>query len=144
MRTIRKSQLLIPLVAMTAVALAPAAALASTAGDRSPAVILNTSPLWADAQSYHACNVVNVTTLLINVSIEIIESDGAVLASSGSTAIGISAGNSTEISVGASYVGFARCRVTLYNAADTIRANLTVFHSLGSGNYQTYATSEAR
>jgi hypothetical protein len=67
-----------------------------------------------------------------------------VLASSGSTPITVLSGSSTEISAGASYVGFARCRVTTYNGPGTIRANLTVFHPNADGTYQTYAVSEAR
>jgi hypothetical protein len=135
-----KNQLSVPLLAMTGLVLAPAAAHAQVAGDISVAQVLNTSPLWADAQSYHACNVVNVTTSPVAVSIELITSAGAVLISAAPT---IAAGNSTEVSKFGGYSGFARCRVTLNDAPGTIRANLTVFHSLGGG-YQTYATSEAR
>jgi hypothetical protein len=142
MLTIRKSQLLIPLLAMTAVVSAPAATHASTAGDISTLQVLNTSPLWADAQSYHACNVVNVTTAAIGITVEMIESNGAVLASSAT--FSLAAGNSYELAVAPSYIGFARCRVSFYNAVGTIRANLTIFHPLGGGVYQTYATSEAR
>jgi hypothetical protein len=143
---IARNQLLIPLLAVTsiAIAIAPAAARASTPGDISPAQVLNTSPLWADTKSYHACNVVNVSTSSQSISLEIIESDGAVLATSGSTPITVLSGSSTEISAGASYVGFARCRVTTYNGTGTIRANLTVFHANTDGTYQTYAVSEAR
>ena len=144
MLTIRKSQLSIPLLAMTAVVLVPAAAHAATAGDISIPQVLNTSPLWADSGSYHACNVVNVSTGSVNISIELIESGGTVLATSGSTPISLAAGTSTELSVAPNYVGFARCRFTLNQAPGIIRANLTVFHALGSGTYQTYATSEAR
>jgi hypothetical protein len=144
MLTIRKSQLSIPLLAMTAVVLAPAAARAATAGDISIPQVLNTSPLWADSQSYQSCNVVNVSTGSVNISIELIESSGAVLATSGSTPISLAAGTSIEISAGASYVGFARCRFTFNQAPGIIRANLTVFHPLSGGVYQTYATSEAR
>ena len=141
---ITRNQLLIPLLAVTATAIAPAAARASTPGDISPAQVLNTSPLWADTKSYHACNVVNVSTSSQSISLEIIESDGSVLASSGSTPITVLSGSSTEISAGAGYVGFARCRVTTYYGPGTIRANLTVFHANTDGTYQTYAVSEAR
>ncbi len=144
MLTIRKSQLSIPLLAMTAVVLLPAAAHAATAGDISIPQVLNTSPLWADTHSYHACNVVNVSTGPVNISIELIESSGSVLATSGSTPISLPAGTSTEISAGASYVGFARCRFTFNQAPGIIRANLTIFFPLANGSYQTYATSEAR
>ena len=66
-----KNQLSVPLLAITVLALAPAAAHAEVAGDISIAQVLNTSPLWADAQSYHACNVVNVSTSAVNISIEL-------------------------------------------------------------------------
>jgi hypothetical protein len=145
MLTIRKSQLSIPLLAMTAVVLAPVAAHAATAGDISIYKVLNTSPLWADAQSYHSCNVVNVSTSGVGIYIEIIESSGTVLVTTGTTAITLAAGTSYEISSPAgAYTGFARCRFTLLNAPETLRANMTVFHALTGGVYQTYATSEAR
>jgi hypothetical protein len=139
-----RNQLLAALLMLIAVAMAPTASRASTPGDINPAQVLNTSPLWADANSYHACNVVNVSTSAQSISIEIIESGGSVLATSGSTPIAVPAGTSTEISAGTAYVGFARCRVTMYNGTGTIRANLTVFHSNTDGSYQTYAVSEAR
>ena len=144
MLTIRKSQFSIPLLAMTAVVLAPAPAYASTAGDISPSQVLNTAPLYADTQSYHSCNVVNVTTSAVQISVEIIESSGTVLASSGSTPLNLAAGTSYELDVAPSYTGFARCRFTSNNPPGAIRANMTIFHSLGGGVFQTYATSEAR
>jgi hypothetical protein len=144
MSIISRYQLLVPLLAVTAIAMAPAAARASTPGDISPAQVLNTSPLWADTKSYHACNVVNISTSSQGISLEIIGSDGTVLATSGSSPITVSSGTSIEISAGASYVGFARCRVTTYYGSGTIRANLTVFHANTDGTYQTYAVSEAR
>jgi hypothetical protein len=144
MSIISRNQLLVPLLAVIAVAMTPPAARASTPGDISPSQVLNSSPLWADTKSYHACNVVNVTTSSEAISMEIIGSDGTVLATSGSTAITVSSGTSVEISNGASYTGFARCRVTLYYGSNTIRANLTVFHPNTDGTYQTYAVSEAR
>jgi hypothetical protein len=144
MSIVSRNQLLAPLLAVIGIAIGPAAARASTPGDISPAQVLNTSPLWADTKSYHACNVVNVSTSSELISIEIIESDGAVLATSGSSPITVLSGSSTEISAGASYVGFARCRVTTYSGPGTIRANLTVFHANTDGTYQTYAVSEAR
>jgi hypothetical protein len=137
----RKILLLVPLSTIAALGLMPAIGNAATAGDISVSQVLNTSPLWADAQSYHACNVVNVSTSPVAISVEIIESNGGALTSSG--AITLAAGTSYELAVGPGYVGFARCRLTL-NLPGAIRANLTVFHSLGSGTYETYATSEAR
>jgi hypothetical protein len=68
----RKDPLSAPLLAMSALVLAPAAAHASTAGDISPTQVLNTSPLWADSASYHACNVVNISTASILISIELL------------------------------------------------------------------------
>ena len=132
------------LFAMTAVALAPAAAYAATAGDAPAAQTLNTSPLWEDSASYIACNVVNVTTSTINVQVELISSSGSVLLGN-STPISLVAGTSTEVAnLSNTFVGFARCRFITNNSPDGIRANATVFHFLGSGTYQTYATSEAR
>lgn len=139
-----RRQFLVPLLAMTAFVLAPAVANAATAGDISVAQVLNTSPLWADTQSYHACNAVNVTTSSVSISIEVINSSGAVLATTGA-AVSLAPGTSIELENSTTYTGFARCRFTLKSdAPGTIRANLTIFHSLGSGVFQTYATSEAR
>jgi hypothetical protein len=139
----RKNPLSVPLLAMTALVLAPAAAHASTAGDISIAQVLNTSPLYADNASYHACNVVNVSASSLNISIELIGSGGTVIASSGTNPVAVGAGTSVELSNGAAYTGFARCRFTT-NFPSSIRANLTVFHPFTDGSYQTYATSEAR
>lgn len=143
----KKTQLSFPLLVMSAIALTPAAGHAATAGDISQSQVLNTSPLWADGLSYHACNVVNITTGAVNVAIELIGAGGTVLAGS-TTPVTITAGTSTEISdasgSGTTNIGFARCRFTTNSAPGTIRANETIFHSLGGGNYQTYATSEAR
>jgi hypothetical protein len=136
-----KSRLAALLLAMTALTLAPAAGHAATAGDISVTQTLNTSPLWADAQSYWACNVVNVTTSPITVTTELISASGSVIATSGATSI--PAGTSTELDQSPG-TGFARCRFALNNPADAIRANMTIFHSLGGGLFQTYATSEAR
>lgn len=143
MPIIRKLQLAMPVIAMTALALAPVASRAVTAGDIAAVQVLNTSPLWADSASYHACNVVNVTTSPVNVWVELIDSGGAVLATSGTTPVALAAGTSMEID-NASFVGFARCRVMLNEAPSTIRANLTIFHLISVGVYSTYATSEAR
>ena len=144
---VKRSEFLAPILAMTALVLAPAAGQAATAGDISISQVLNTSPLWADGLSYHACNVVNVTTSTVKVAIELIGQTGAVLAGS-STLVAIAPGTSSEVDdasgSGTTNVGFARCRFTLDDAPGTIRANMAIFHSLGGGNFQTYATSEAR
>src|ERR1700722_9675150 len=140
---LRKSPLSAPLLAMSALVYVGAAH-ASTAGDISLTQVLNTSPLWADTASYHACLVANVSTASLNISIEVIGSDGSVLATSGTSKITIAAGNSVEISTGASYPGFARCRFTLSDSPAAIRANLTIFHPFSNGTYQIYAVSEAR
>jgi hypothetical protein len=141
----RKNQFLVPMLAMTAFVLVPAAAHAVTAGDISITSVLNTSPLWADSQSYHACNVVNVSTSAVTVAIELISASGGVISAS---SLAVPAGTSAEVDdasgSGSSTPGFARCRFTLTNAEKTIRANMTIFHSLGAGTFQTYATSEAR
>ena len=144
--TIKKCLVSIPLLAMTAAVLAPVAAHAVTVGDVSVLTVINSSPLWADTQSYHACNVVNVSTSPVGILVQLIDQNGAVLGTSGTSAFLLAAGTSYELISGAAntYVGFARCRVTHYQGPDTIRANLTVFHSLGGAVYQTYATSEAR
>jgi hypothetical protein len=139
----RKNPLSVPLLAMSALVYVGAAH-ASTAGDISLTQVLNTSPLWADTASYHACLVANISTASLNISIELIGSDGTVLATSGTNKITIPAGSSAEISNGAAYTGFARCRFTLFDTPTAIRANLTIFHSNSNGTYQTYATSEAR
>ena len=130
-------------LAMSSLVLTPAAAHAATAGDVSTEQVLNTSPLWADGQSYHACNVVNVTTSSVNVLMELISSSGSVLATT-TTAVAVPAGTSSELENTSAYTGFARCRFTINSAPGNIRANLTIFHSLGSSVFQTYATSEAR
>jgi hypothetical protein len=143
MLKVKTSQLSAGLFAMGAVMLGTATAQAATPGDSPIAQILNTSPLWADAATYHACMVVNVTGANINVAIELISASGTVIKGS-STPVLISAGTIYELAE-SSGTGFARCRFTLNNSADSIRANLTIFHYLGTGsNYQTYATSEAR
>lgn len=133
----------IALAAMTVIALAPVAANASTAGDISAPQVFNSSPLWADTASYHACNVVNVSTSNLTILIELISSSGTVLRTSGTSAITIDAGTSYEL-IGGSYTGFARCRFTTSYGSANFRANLTVFNPLPAGTYQTYAISEAR
>jgi hypothetical protein len=143
MLNVTKSQLSAGLFAMTALVLGTATAQAATAGDSPIAQILNTSPVWADTASYHACNVVNVTTTAINVSIALINSAGVVIIQT-SAPESVAAGASFEFSNGGGYTGFARCRFTLNFSADSIRANITAFHTLSSSTYQTYAISEAR
>jgi hypothetical protein len=142
MLTIRKCQLSIAVFAMTAVALVPVAAHAGTPGDISLPQVLNTSPIWADTKSYQSCNFVNVSTGALNITVELISAAGAVLATSGS--ISLPAGLSTELALGAGYVGFARCRFTLNQSPGVILANLTAFHANGDGTYQIFAISEAR
>jgi hypothetical protein len=146
MLAIKRRLLSIPLLALTAAVLAPTAAHALTAGDSSALLVLNTSSLWADTQSYHACNVTNISTSNINLSVQMIDQTGAVLATSGAAAITVAAGTNYELinATANTYTGFARCRVSLYTGSENIRANMTVFHSLGGAVYQTYATSEAR
>jgi hypothetical protein len=135
----------IALAAMTVLALAPVAVNASTAGDISAPQVFNTSPLWADTASYHACNIVNVTTSTLTVLIELISASGSVVATSGTAAVTVNAGTSYELNgVGAGYQGFARCRFTTSYGAASFRANITVFNPLPSGAFQTYAISEAR
>ena len=139
----KKTQLSAHLLAIAAIVLSPAAANAATAGDISPVQVLNTSPVYGDGQSFHTCNVVNVSTATISVVVELINSNGGVLISK---TLSVSAGNSLELTNnGVGYVGFARCRFTLNYSATTIRANVATFHSPDSGTtYQTYALSEAR
>ena len=139
----RKNPLSVPLLAMSALVYVGAAH-ASTAGDISLTQVLNTSPLWADTASYHACNAVNITTASLTISIELIGQDGSVLASSGTSKLTIPAGTSVEIADPTPYSGFARCRFTLTDSPAAIRANLQVFHAVSNGVYQIYAISEAR
>jgi hypothetical protein len=141
----RKNRFLVPLLAMAALVLAPAAGGAATEGDNPITQTLNTSPLWADAESFHACNVVNITVSTVNVTLGLINASGGVIASN---TFNLAGSTSQEISdasgAGTTFVGFARCRFTLNNDTGTIRANMTIFHPLGGGKLQTYATSEAR
>jgi hypothetical protein len=139
----KKTQLSAHLLAIAAIVLSPAAANAATAGDISPVQVLNTSPVYGDGQSFHTCNVVNVSTATISVVVELINSNGGVLTSE---TLGIGPGTSRELSFsGGGYTGFARCRFTLNYSATTIRANVATFHSPDGGTtFQTYAFSEAR
>jgi hypothetical protein len=128
------------LLAIAAVVLSPAAADAATAGDISAAQVLNTSPVWGDSQSYHTCNVVNVSTATISVAVELIDQTGAVLLSN---TLSLTAGSWGQTVSPGTYTGFARCRFTFNYAAANIRANLTTFH-MTNGTFLTYALSEAR
>jgi hypothetical protein len=125
--------------ALAALVVAPNAAKA-VAGDEAQLKILNTSPVWADsAQSYHSCNVVNVTTLAATVTVDLLNSGGVLVRTA---TVAIPAGDSIELSNGATYSGFARCRFTVADPA-WIRANITVFHWTGT-YYATLAIDDAR
>ena len=116
------------------------------AGNVSKMQVLNTSPLWADSgQSYHACNIVNVSASPVAIMINLINSSGGVLATSGSSPISFAVGSSLEIAnFGASYSGFARCSFAISNASESpARANLFVFHWTGA-YYDTIANDDAR
>jgi hypothetical protein len=104
---------------------------------------LYTSPLYADSgQSYHACNVANVSTALIEVDIEIKNSAGLIIVNA--PTIFLNPGTSTELQTNETYSGFAYCRITLAGEAkSTVRANLAVLHYTGSF-FDTLAISEAR
>ena len=136
----------IPLIAIAALGLARAAGNAATAGDISVAQVLNTSPLYADSGSYHQCNVVNVTTATITVSIELISGSGTVVNAENSTSVpaGSMAAIGDDSASGSSSPGFGRCRFSTNYGPGVIRANETIFAILPSGNIQTYAVSEAR
>jgi hypothetical protein len=129
----KRKGLSIPLLAMTALVL-PVTAYAAE---------LNTSPLWADnGQSYHACNVANVLTSSVALTISVINSSGVLIATSNN--ITLAAGTSVEINTDEHYTGFAYCHIDLPNeAGNTVRADLTVLHFTGSF-YDTLATSQAR
>jgi len=130
-------------LAMAALALAPAVGRAATA------TVLNSSPLWADSQSYHACTVVNVSASTVNVTIELVGANGKVIATTPTAFVALTAGAITEVENANPYIGLARCRFTVFaNPAvavpPSVRANLTVFHSISAEVFQTYAVSEAR
>jgi hypothetical protein len=111
----KKNQLSVRLLAIAAILLSPCAANAATAGDISAAQVLNTSPVRGDSQSYHTCNVVNVSTVTISVAAGLINSTGAVLTSH---TFSLSAGNFGQVTFnGGGYTGFARCRFTLNYSA---------------------------
>lgn len=116
------------------------------AGNISNMQVLNTSPLWADSgQSYHACNVVNVLDFPVPIMINLINSSGGVLATSGASPTNLAVGSSLEIAnFAANYTGFARCSFALGNASrNPVRANLSVFHWTGS-YYDTIVADDAR
>jgi hypothetical protein len=143
----RRIDFLGPLLAIATLGLTPVAGNAATAGDISAAQVLNTSPMWADGGSYHSCNVVNVTTATIVVSIELLSVIGEVDASS--SGVSLRPGQDVQLNdAGAGsasqFPGFARCRFTLNYGPGSIRANQTIFALLPSGALQTYAISEAR
>jgi hypothetical protein len=133
-----KNRLSATLLAMTALVLAPAAGHAVT-GDISIVNVLNTSLLLADTASLWDCNVVNVSTSKLSVTIELISSFGNVLASN---TFSLAAGTSMGLTVPGTS-GFARCRVSLDFDPNAIRANLAVTYA-ANGIVQTFATSEAR
>jgi hypothetical protein len=128
-----RKELSVSLLATAALAL-PAAA---------HAVDLTTSPLYANgSESYHACNVANVSTTTANISIEIVSSSGTVIV--GPRNVPINPSNIAEVSTPENYTGFAYCLFNIGNEAKAnFRANLTVFHYTGSF-YDSLALSEAR
>lgn len=130
-------------LAMAALALAPAVGRAATA------TVLNSSPLWADSQSYHVCTVVNVSASTVDVTIELVGANGKVIATTPTAFVALTAGEITEVENTHPYSGLARCQFTFTAAtavtvSPPIRANLTVFHTISAGVLQTYAVSEAR
>jgi hypothetical protein len=135
MLKLRRKELCVSLLAMTAVVLPVSA----------HAVELSTSPVWADGgSSYHACNVANVSALSLTLKVLMAASNGVVIASSGASDITLAAGTSYELQQ-STYTGFAICRFELDNneVKNNVRANIAVFHSTGVF-FQTLALSEAR
>jgi hypothetical protein len=135
MLRLRKNKLSVSLLAMTVLVL-PASAHA--------AGVLYTSPLWADSSSsYHACNVVNIFTQPVTLKVQMFNSSGVVIATSGAADITITAGHSYELEQ-STYTGFAYCQFNLPSENGVVvRANLSVFHSTGV-YFETLALSEAR
>jgi hypothetical protein len=135
MLRLRKNQLSGSLLAMTALVL-PASA---------HAVELNTSPLFANSgSSFYSCNVANVSTSPVTLKIQLLNSSGVVIATSGAADITLAAGIIYYIEQ-TTYTGFAYCRINLPSeAGSTVRANLSVFHLPTAFFYQTLALSEAR
>jgi hypothetical protein len=75
------------------------------------AVELNTSPIYAEnSQSYHACNVTNISNSTVTLGIQIVNSSGIVIKSLNTT---LNAGTSTELATAGNYSGFAYCRFNL-------------------------------
>jgi len=127
-----------------AVSIAPTAA-ATVAVDQAPTPfnIIDSSPLWADSgQTYHACNVVNVTAGNVSLKVEILDATGNVIGTSGATLVTLPPGTVQETAA-TGYTGFAHCRVTVNGTPSNIRANLTVFHWTGT-YYDSLATAEVR
>lgn len=123
-----------------ALLMTPAGAQAA-AGDEGIFKILNTSPLYSDAsKEYPGCVAVNITTSPVNGKIDLLDSAGNVLKTSGETTI--AAANIVEVDI-FTYTGFSRCRFTINGGSDALRANATIFFYTGT-YYQTYAISEAR
>jgi hypothetical protein len=125
----------VPLLGMAGLSLAPAVAQAAE-------TFLDTSVLWSDADSYHACNLSNTSKSSIMVYVALIDANGAITQGSLTTPSTVLAGSSIEVTDIGSANGFARCRFGVYNPA-IVRANMMIFHPSG-GDYQIYATSEAR
>lgn len=138
----RKNKLAASLFAMTALGLG-SGAMNAVAGD-SVTQVLNTSPIYSDSgQSYPACNASNVAPFGLGIKIEMLDSVGNVLATTGATYITIAASGTYELSY-SGYTGFSRCRFTLAAMPPTtIRANGTVFH-FNATYYESLAISEAR
>jgi hypothetical protein len=139
MNLIKKTNLLFSALAMAVLISTPNNA-SAVAGDIGTGRTLNTSPLWADnAQSYHACNAVNVTVSNIAVTISLLSQAGVVLKTAPFT---ILPGQSVELANPTTYSGFARCRFSNVNE-NFIRANISVFHWTGT-YYDTLAIDSAR
>ena len=130
-------------LSMVALGTFSSVASAVTGDQASQTTNINTSMVWADSgTSYHACNVVNVTTSTQNINVDLISSSGTVLATTGATAYALAPGAFLETSAFGGYSGFARCRIKGANPAN-LRANITVFRYTGT-YYESLAVSEAR
>jgi hypothetical protein len=79
------------------------------------------------------------------IAVDLINSSGGVLVTSGGSPINLAVGNSLEIAnYSANYTGFARCSFAIGNASgNPVRANLSVFHWAGA-YYDTLANTDAR
>jgi hypothetical protein len=132
-------------LAIAALILTPAVASAVT-GDVGPATLntLNTGAHWADnGQSYHACNVFNITVNPVAVKVDLIDSAGNFLVPS-AAAVTLAPGGFLEVANFAmNYTGFARCRFLVGGNPEYVRANISVFHSTGTF-FETLATEIAR